>query len=435
MSHAANQPFDESQLLALIEDQLDASAAARFRAELTDKPALLAQIDAMRADRQGLRSLPEPALPRDLLEALEPALARPMLLAPLSAAEYRKRHSRTRRPRTASLALAAAVLLALFAGVWAASTGMLTGDRNATPDPSDIHASRTPGEGVLAQRSRIATDSAFSDSMLASAADVAVHERVTVHHLPPPIDVRIALADASSKAVGPNHIATAASDLRAAAAIEPVTAPFVLVIETDNLERAIELLSRPLDPAKATISLVRNVTEEEVLEFGHMLALRSNIARQAEPPAVASTRTTTADRSQPVANAPARAGDFELSPEVPELVLGEQVAGDPGRAASVEEQLRFSNAGVQYALTVPADRLAEALMAVNLAAGQTTSLRSLDALDAPPIEKLPRTMPVELQWIEQLRSIRQSLANVDLAEARDVVIPVRIEVRESRKRR
>lgn len=432
MTKPNNHSFDEAQLLALIEDQLDTSAAERFKAELADKPELLKQIEQMRADRASVRSLPEPELSRDLLESLEPALARPMLLAPLSAAEYRKRHAHARRPRRfARLAMAAAFLLIVFAGVWAASTGLLTGGDDRVSAVNDIVASRTPGAGVVDQRAL------HDGSMLASADDTQPFDRVTVHHLPPPTDVREALSEMRLAAAEPADAGMAkrsgATRSDGAAKAKLAEAPFALVIETDDLDRTITLLSETVDPASAPMSLVRNITENEVLEYGKMLARQGAATKRLSAPSVASASTE--DRSAPSANSPARAMEPLPAPLPGSLPLGEQLAGDPERAADVSDQLRFSNAGAQYALTVPADRVAEALMAINLASGQTTSLRSLDAIDAAPAEKSKRAVSLELQWIEQLRDIRQSLEKIDFANASNVVIPVRIDVRESRSRK
>lgn len=437
MTRPNDQPLNESQLIALIEDQLDASAAARLREELADKPELLAQIDGMRADRSAMRSLPEPTLSRDLLEALEPALARPMLLAPLSAAEYRKRHRHARRPRFVRFALAAAVLLALFAGVWAASTGLLTKDNSSVPNRSEIAASHPPGAGVVDQRERRGAAFQPDEGMLASVGDLEPHERITVHHLPPPADVRkelsgSQLAQAEPRSNAGMTIDTDKSNDAAQAAFE---VPFVLVIESHDLERTVALLGKPVGSAAAPVSLVRNITEQEVAEYSEMLARRAAANKQHAAPATASTDPADADRSVPAANAPARAFDPDIDAMPENLPLGAQIAGDPDRTATVEDQLRYSAAGVQYALTVPANRVAEVLMTVNLATDQASSLRTFEALDTPSADAQPRTGSPELLWVQQLRAIRKALENVDLSQARDVVIPVRIDVREAPKRR
>ena len=422
--------LDETRLLSLIEDQLDAQALARLKAELAAKPELLATIERMRADRAAVKGLPEPALSRDLLEALEPALARPVLLAPLSAAEYRRRHAHARRPRFVRYAVAAGLLLVLLAGVWAATSGLLV-DRS-TQDSSDLMASRTPGEGVVDQRTRADALGQLPPEVIdmLAAPDAPAHDRVTIHHLPPTADVRDALAKAANRsgAFDAGDAAVEQDDTRALAAAVPVEAPFVLVLETNDLDAAVALLSDPLKSKDAPISLVRNVTEEEVSAYSQMLAMRAAAERQLDQPAAASTESPSDASNAPSANTPARMPKINAEG----LTMGEQIAGDPERAAAVEDQLRLSKAGVQYALTVPADRVAEALMAINFATGQRTSLRALNAIGSDNATQVTG-QSLELLWIEQLRMIRSSLDGLQLDSAHDVVIPVRIDVREARR--
>lgn len=430
-------PLDESQLLALIENKLDSATAARLKAALADHPEQLALIERMQADRTLLRSLPEPALPRDLMEALEPALARPMLLAPLSASDYRKQHAYARRPRVMRLAMAAAVLLAALAGVWAASTGILTRSNDMSPPGDNLLASRTPGEDL--SPSRLDQDGRLTEpgnTLLASAATLPPEDRITVHHLPPPVDVRAELANAA-RALGKPDAPSAAADTALAAAQPPCEAPFVLVIETASADDAVAMLKASTAQVDLPVALVRNVTEEEVIRYGHMLAMRSAAERgNREAPATASVDESPNDRpALPAANSPARAFEPLLREASKDhnLDLGEQLAGDPRHAAAIADQLRYSTAGVQYALTVPADRVAETLMALNLAPGLTTSLRTFDTLQEEG-EAFPRAQSPELLWIDHLRRIRTALAQAGLPQSGDVVIPVRVEVRGARKR-
>src|SRR5262245_47363983 len=115
--------YDESELLDLIEGELDAPAAEALRQRLASDPRAAAAVDRIIADRTSLRSLKEPALPYDFMARLEPVLARPMLIEssqPQPAhkpGEFRRQYRRqTHRIRWGRLAAAAVVLLALLAG-------------------------------------------------------------------------------------------------------------------------------------------------------------------------------------------------------------------------------------------------------------------------------------------------------------------------------
>ena len=107
--------FDEAQLLALIEDELDPRDAQALRERLADEPRVLRAIEAMRRDRTALKTTHEPELPGDLLADLEPMMARPMLMPE---ADWRRQRRRRVRP-PAWAVMAAMVTLAAMAGLWA----------------------------------------------------------------------------------------------------------------------------------------------------------------------------------------------------------------------------------------------------------------------------------------------------------------------------
>lgn len=444
MQDRLNQPLDEAQLLDLIEDQLDASDAERLRRELAAQPELLARLDRMRADRAALRDAPTPALSRDLLQALEPALARPMLLAPLGPAEYRRRHARARKPRLARYALAAALLMAVFAGVWAANSGLFTVER---PVSSGDHLpgntiAHTPGVNRLDDRRLEDQPSAINgdgSTMLAQHSDD--HDRVIVHHLPPLTDARVAVIESR---VGVNEPMLAGVDrsdsapqphgAQLSAASAPLHAPFALLIETADVERAVAQLAELVKPDMSTAALVRNMTDDEFIRFGQLLAQR-DASRSGQEPATASTAThvpparAAGNTSAAHRNTPT---EFAIQ-ELANAELGKHLAGEPTCAASVEDQLRFARAGAQFTLTVPASQLAEVLMAIHLARDQASSIRTLDELEIAPVADPASALPLELVWLEQLRDVQDALQGIDLSRG-DVILPIRIAERPARRR-
>ena len=72
--------FDQDRLLAFVEGELDPTDAAALEAELATVPGARELVRALAEDRRDLRSMPEPAPPIDFRRAVEPALARPMLM-------------------------------------------------------------------------------------------------------------------------------------------------------------------------------------------------------------------------------------------------------------------------------------------------------------------------------------------------------------------
>ena len=132
--------FDESDLLAFIEDELGPQEAEALSKRLDQDPRALEVIRSMRRDRELLQSLGDPPLPVDLLAELEPRLARPMLIAP-TGDDLRRRQRRERR-RYGPLA-AAGIGLVLFVGGWFIVSGVLT---STTSEPTDQLAMAThPG--------------------------------------------------------------------------------------------------------------------------------------------------------------------------------------------------------------------------------------------------------------------------------------------------
>ncbi len=78
---------DELLLLAYVEDELSGTDRAAFERELAGDPELRALIDALRADRQRLRSLAPTAAPSDMVERVIQRLERQTLLGPVTAGD------------------------------------------------------------------------------------------------------------------------------------------------------------------------------------------------------------------------------------------------------------------------------------------------------------------------------------------------------------
>jgi len=72
--------YDENLILGYIEGELSGSALKRFEADLAREPRLRALVDAVVADRNALRALPDEQPPFDLMERITQRLERDMLL-------------------------------------------------------------------------------------------------------------------------------------------------------------------------------------------------------------------------------------------------------------------------------------------------------------------------------------------------------------------
>ena len=121
-----SQRFDESQLLELIEGELDSAAAASLRGRVADDPKTLAMLAKLENDRHVLRSLPEPEPPPQLQSQIENILARPMLIEAVKPGVYRRQQRRiARQRRLRQLATAAIIALSISGAVWAAANFLL----------------------------------------------------------------------------------------------------------------------------------------------------------------------------------------------------------------------------------------------------------------------------------------------------------------------
>ena len=235
------QRFDEAELLALIEDQLDPRDAQCLRRRLASEPEVMALIDRMRQDRALLRSIPEPEVPGGLLAELEPILARPMLMPDLPV--------RRRRRRPLWSAVAAAVVLVSLGGFWAVLISNV-GPKGSSP----VEVAGAAGEPV--QEPPPGPSPVEPPSALAKASRGPWPPSGSViHHHAPLIDV-------------PGRAIVAAQRGAIASAARPgkpalVAADFMLVVRVHDEAEARQTLQRIVSDLGAETALVRNFTYGE----------------------------------------------------------------------------------------------------------------------------------------------------------------------------
>ncbi|HWB19373.1 MAG TPA: hypothetical protein VG711_03665, partial [Phycisphaerales bacterium] len=113
--------FHENELLELVEGTLDPARANAMRAKLASEPSLVHLVEGMTADREALRSTPEPVLPMDFVNEMGPRLARPMLMEPVHAMKpghFRRQQRRLVRLRLwKRAAVAAGIVLVMGVSV------------------------------------------------------------------------------------------------------------------------------------------------------------------------------------------------------------------------------------------------------------------------------------------------------------------------------
>ncbi|MHC5114976.1 MAG: hypothetical protein ACYTGP_11180 [Planctomycetota bacterium] len=382
----------------------------------------------MQADREQLRSLDEPGVPMDFVAALEPQLARSMLIdgpdAESSAPSYqpgayRRKHQRRfrrehRRHRLTRFAVAALVLVALSAGLWATITLVPFGSGGGEGERLVNNDTALPPDDALAVATPAPSSVATPDADTPLAADEVVH-----HRLPMP---------------APTRLANAVPD----AATEPITVEtgFALVIHADDAADVETVFSRVLAelageatataaPAPDSVALVRNFTHDEARRL---------------------LRQWSAGTSAP--GAPVVSGVADLSPEAVERQLpkwrgeldrqretsSEHLLGPRDIAPDWERQLDLSARGATHTIVVPESRLAEFLSRLRLAEGQQTFLRPLPVKGDASGDDVPADDATMRRWVKDFQLVRDFIAKLDEATGREhqeasVVLPVVIETR------
>ncbi|MHC4101470.1 MAG: anti-sigma factor family protein [Planctomycetota bacterium] len=396
------QRFDEAELLALIEDELDAADAERLRQRLVSEPEALALIERMREDRARLRATPEPEVPGGLLAELEPILARPMLMLETPA---------RRRRRPVVSAVAAGVALATLGGFWAVLVSNL---EPAAPEPVElVEAQRSPAPAPRTGLEAVRQPAPATDETWPPAGTV-------IHHRGPLVAV------SGRPAVAREPVQAA----RTARGGEPslVAADFMLVVRAGDATEAEQTLQRIVSDLGAETALVRNFTYREADELEEARRLAEG-ARSADPAEaddmVADALGETPARRQADRSAPGRTRPRPRPQDLPEsrYSTSELLVGSKEFAPSFERQLDFSQRGAAYTLSVPAARLMQVLSRLQLDAPHQTALCiEAGGVDAETTD--------ELRWLRDWPMAKQAADALD-THGRDAVILLPVVVEES----
>ncbi len=423
--------FDEADLLALIEDELDPERAAALRLRLLEAdPQTRALVEGLRRDREVLRSTPEPGLPRDFLVDLEPLLARRMLTE-VPVGEFRRRHARRQRPRWTTLAAAAMLAFAVLGGVWALSTGLL--GPKSTPGDNLIafgDPEAAPQTSATADRWRRKTDRPAGEP---GEPDPLAPTRGTIHHDKP--------LDALAEAFAPLAVADrddnqrrAVLDAPAPSARGPIVAGFALLVLSDDEELAEQAVQKVVADLGDRTALVRNFSYEEAERLEQQWLIASGRARRRAQPTEAATMKSV--RSEMAKALDKNAHRYERLADLArrqvrerrnrdwadEMKLSEQLHGPAAAAPSLEQQLELSRRGATHTIAIRVSQLNKLLAGITLESGQATALRMLPGPD-DELLKASRAL-TDLAW-EELRKVRQLVSRLAEDDAdRILFLPV-----------
>ncbi|MGI9013400.1 MAG: hypothetical protein ACR2GY_04030 [Phycisphaerales bacterium] len=367
--------LSETDLLDLIESEnAQEPEHAALRERLAQTPELSRAIECMRLDRQTLMADPDPQLCEDLVTALEPSLARPMLFdeTPVSmrmqdAQSFRMRHRRTvhqRLARYSPVLLAAGVMLSLTAGMFLFYSAILNND---------------PNIDERAQQPSLADAGAFLPGAVVDRGELPPERTLLgpVHHWNVHMVPSQTLAAHDS---GPNRAPVQAErqkpTLQLASGARAYELPFVLELPGANVDDfragAITILA---DVANA--ALVRNFTADEAAQAWERMARNS----QADDPrnvfadarsGTGATRTRTIERD----------ARNRMQHAAAELSLGEHLAGLPELAAPADVQFRLGESGLMYTITLKATDLPAFIVNLSTLAESPVWLRPLSTENA-----------------------------------------------------
>lgn len=425
-----SEGWNELELLDLIEDQLDGPAASALRQKVGSDRALLARIDAMRADRSMLRSLGEPELPagtmddiaaatregsigNGLMRDLEPMIARPMLMEPPG--EFRRRHRRRNRSRAIGWGVAAVVTMALGAGLWIGVTELT----RSGPLVADAGRAASPSVGDVSAVAGVGSES-------------GVVPEGWVHHWRP------VAGEPAVAARGVNEPSvtkpSAASNAPFDVAAGPRVAGFAVVVQADDAGAAIERLKRTVERMGDRAALVKNFTFAEADAIGLALTRESIRIAAHDSPTLADARGRSDDAGRASGRASGggpRVGEMLSKSQRGEAVMRDGLlAGSRDAMASYEAQLELSDRGATYTLSVPAGELVSVLRELNLSHGMLTMLEPLDVkTEQPKISQrvsTARGIQIEQMWVDQFGKVREAAAMVADRDGGVVLVPVRV---------
>jgi len=398
--------FDEMQLLALIEDDLDENRRRALLAKLEAHPEAMEAIRRMRADRAALREVEDPALPRDFVSELEPMLARPMLFAPATGrpGELRRRHRRAHRRRQWPRAAAAAVLLMAIGGlVWATAGPLMRSARQLagrfTSDEAVSSPAIAPGPAA--------------DSTAQASPRVPL-EQGMIHHFRPeavPVD-GYAFATPGDAAVEDRPERTMPGR-----SIEArLSSTLALVVEADSADVAEAAIRSLVPKLESSASVVRNTSSK---------AGNREVEDRPSTPSTPPRQAGGSERRDMEVDGPLGPTGARVTAGYVRMTVG-QVEGVREFTPTRDEQTRFADLGATHTICVKRSRLNDLLGQARGLPGLRTQLRLL----AAPNAEAPRAGELTAaQRLDQLKQIRAALMTMQRGGAGDPIVMLPVVVR------
>ena len=311
-------------------------------------------------------------MPLGILEALEPQLARPMLMAPTNA-DLRYEGRQTKRKYMGPIA--AGIGLVLITGVWAAFSGLFTSSNNL---PADIIAS-TIGDSFADD---VSDDNLLTLSKLANekSAPLASMPGTTIHHYGP---VDIATINKLASAADTKSQSTSSSS----SSPQIIAADFALTLTSAN-ETDIELvLQEALADIQTQTALVRNFSFAEARRLADDWALASANRRNVNEPDIRTAnignsadskiRSKVAREFQTLAYRARNQLNAKVKKPIDPKSVSKQLSGPKQLAPSFEQQLTYSMRGAAYTIAIPASKLNQMLAKLQSDPTRSTTLRML----------------------------------------------------------
>ncbi|UCD73885.1 MAG: hypothetical protein JSV91_08805 [Phycisphaerales bacterium] len=422
--------FDESELLELIEGELDPKRARALRDQLAKDPASLEAVNRLRADRALLQSCRQPDLPRDFLAEMEPLLARPMLVGSPPGEYRRQLRHRSHRPVWSRVAAVAAIMLICSGALWATFSYVLKPDS----EPGMIAAVDDDARSTTGSRPGPASPDQ-PDQAVAAVPSPADPATGTIHHYAPQ---RPGAGQWTASAAGATGGEPDTVQMRSAPRVRKEAAEFALVLVASDSTRAEEALVRNLQDSTMPVALVRNfnIEEAEALAEQWRLAQGRDRDRREDPePLRAETggrreyRSGSPDLDRLVRQAERQLRALqELSAAGAEVQQPSgQLIGSAELAPSLKHQLGFSSRGAALTVSVPLADLPALLEKLAVVDGATTAVLMLPDSDAAADAR--GAVPLQARWLADAPSVRAALRRLRQAGEHTVVeLPVVIEI-------
>jgi hypothetical protein len=430
---------NELELLDLIEGELDATAEAALRIRLQDQPGALETLQRMQADRAALRSTPQPALPMNFLAAVEPFLARPMLIETPAhvehskPGEFRRLHRRrARRIRWRRLALAAAIACGVLGAVWAAivqfsnlTTPLATGPNQLAESNGDQATAAAAGTNQP-----LAADRQPNINSNVIAAGNSIH-----HYQPTAMPPELAFGSPTQ----PGIRAAGVDADTSAAGSRIVAADVAIVVSVRDVSAAEQELAQRVTSLGESAALVRNFSFEQAkkLEEQWRLAHAGATRGDDEPviadvkPRSAATPRSSSQHMQRLAQRVREQLAHNGASMQPATSAAENapLAGPKNLAPALEQQLDFSSRGAAYTIAVRASDLAELLQELGTghwASGSRMPQQGviLRMMPAGANSSTPEALPNSVAWFTQAPRVRQAIGQLQQNPSAIVLLPV-----------